>query len=335
MTPVPIDLPVRPSEAAAVAELIYEQLGERRLTADARSRLAGRTATLGLRTIVPYFGSLESDPVHPATYYLAVDGLAGGTPVPLLLHMAPASAPASGLFPSPLLIARMRPAAGREIVVNAIGFGPEHEQAIAAYTMEIGRAFLPRAQGATPLVWVDPQGDALAAAKAMTGFRTMLKTSGHNFAGLRCQPRPEAAWAMVWAAIRAGYRDGYSLACPFAPEIAKIASCFRVEPGGAEHAVHLLRSVRAGIPFDLELDLRSGGGAGQILDRLKALGATPQFLLGSESAAASQALPAIEIHPGTVEQARQTRGQHPGPCAFIVRWDGQEPAIADLLEALR
>ena len=43
--------------------------------------------------------------VHPSTYYLAADGAAGE---PLLLHLAAASAPASALFPNPLLIGRMR-----------------------------------------------------------------------------------------------------------------------------------------------------------------------------------------------------------------------------------
>ena len=63
-----------------------------RRTAHAPGRSQFGAAPGGL---VPYFASLERDPVHPSTYYLAVDGEAGQ---PLLLHTALANAPTSSLF---------------------------------------------------------------------------------------------------------------------------------------------------------------------------------------------------------------------------------------------
>src|SRR5205807_8785224 len=64
MTPVPCDLPLRPSEASALAELIYEHAEGKRLTEDVRNRLAGRANQMKFESLTPYLGSLEKDPVH-------------------------------------------------------------------------------------------------------------------------------------------------------------------------------------------------------------------------------------------------------------------------------
>src|SRR6476660_2091800 len=110
-----MDMPLKASEAASLAELIFAHAEGKPLSDDMRNRLPGRAASLQLSTIKPYFGSLAADPVHPSSYYLAVDGRDSK---PLLLHIALASAPTSGVYPRALLIGRMR-AAGREIVVNS------------------------------------------------------------------------------------------------------------------------------------------------------------------------------------------------------------------------
>src|SRR2546421_502873 len=145
-----MDLPVKASEAASLAELIFHQAEGKRLTDDRRKRLASRAGTLQLSSLKPYFGSLARDPVHPSTYYLAIDGRDSQ---PLLLHIAPASAPTSGVFPSALLIGRMR-AAGREIVVNAIPFSSKDWENVSRYAQQVDKAFLPRPQGASPAIAV-------------------------------------------------------------------------------------------------------------------------------------------------------------------------------------
>ena len=119
MTPVPLDLPLRPSEASQLGSLILDQAERKPLTGDVRNRIAARGAVLRLETITPYFGSLERDPVHPSAYYLAVDGAQGE---PLLLYLALATAPTSSIFYKPLLIGRTKRANGPEIVVNAVPF---------------------------------------------------------------------------------------------------------------------------------------------------------------------------------------------------------------------
>lgn len=142
MTPVPFELPVKASEAASIAELIYQTAGDAR-------RFAARLASIPTPTIRAYPGSLQPDPIHPSSYFLAVDGLAHDRVTPLLLRIAPASSPASGLFPKSLLIGRMRPADMREVIVNAVPFGPHDEPALRTFAEQVDRSFLPRVPAST------------------------------------------------------------------------------------------------------------------------------------------------------------------------------------------
>ncbi|MBM3814960.1 MAG: hypothetical protein FJW20_25335, partial [Acidimicrobiia bacterium] len=92
MSSVPLELPLKASEAAAVADVIFQQLEGKSLTAEQRQRVSARAAGLGVTSLSIYWGSLQQDPVHSSTYYVAADGLSGPTPQPLLLRMALASA---------------------------------------------------------------------------------------------------------------------------------------------------------------------------------------------------------------------------------------------------
>src|SRR5260370_25451185 len=162
-----MDLPVRASEAAALAELIFAHAGSKPLNDDLRNRLAGRAAQLQLSTFQPHYGSLARDPLHPSTYYLAVDGRASQ---PLLLHIALASAPTSGIFHNSLPIGRRR-ASGAESVVNSIPFASTDRENVSRYAVQVDPTFLPRPQGARPAIAVR-SGNPQAAFEA---FRTILK----------------------------------------------------------------------------------------------------------------------------------------------------------------
>lgn len=196
MTPVPLDLPLRPSEAAELASLVFDLAENKPLTDEVRNRGAARAAPLRLQSLTPYFGSLSRDPVHHSTYYIAVDVAAGP---PWLLHMASAAAPTSGIFPKPLLIGRMRRAAGPEIIVNAIPFDVSDTGNIEKFSGQIDRAFVPRAQGFQPSV----VGEASQA--AFDAFRGVWKRRRKNVAAV-AGPYYQA----VWCAIRSGWREGYS-----------------------------------------------------------------------------------------------------------------------------
>ena len=221
MTPVPLDLPLRPSEAALVAGLIFESAEKKPLTDDLRSRIAARAAALHLETLVPYFGSLERDPVHHSTYYLAVDVLGGH---PQLLHMAPATAPTSSIFEKPLLVGRMRRSPGPEIVINTIPFGAADSAALEKFSTRINTAFLPRPNGSRATLVVP------AAAGIFDAFRAIFKRTGRNVCAIGPAPgqNPDNAYySGMWDAIRAGWRDGYTAVARLSdPESAQEAARF-------------------------------------------------------------------------------------------------------------
>jgi hypothetical protein len=206
VTPIPLDLPLRPSEAAELAILIFEQAERKPLNDEVRNRLAARAAVLRLETVAPYFGSLVRDPVHPSSYYLAVDA---GRGEPLLLHLAPATAPTSSIFYKPLLIGRMRRPNGPEIVVNALPFGPSDHENLEKFVAQIGAAFLPRPQGHC----VPPSRFRAPCPPRSTPFAPSSSAAART-----SPPRPpipaassrDFYYAGLCAAIRAGWREGYS-----------------------------------------------------------------------------------------------------------------------------
>jgi hypothetical protein len=290
VTPVPLDLPLRPSEAAELANLIFDQAERKALTQELRNRIAARGSVLRFETITPWFGSLERDPVHPSSYYLAVDGAARE---PLLLHMAAAAAPTSSIFYKPLLIGRMRRANGPEIVLNSVPFGPAEHERLAQFAARIDTAFLPSPPGSRMAITFEsnePERDLPAAFEA---FRGIQKRTGKNLAALAVPPGIDARRfysAMLWSAIRTGWREGYGAAVMVtsrdeAREIAMF-SRFTAAANDLENAARLheaVRQARASMKivrsFDFELAFHavvSPEELQQALERLKSEGHSPQ-----------------------------------------------------------
>jgi hypothetical protein len=200
-----------------LANLIFDQAECKPLTADVRNRIAARGSVLRLETIRPHFGSLERDPVHPSVYYLAVDG---ENSEPLLLHLALASAPTSSIFYKPILIGRMRRHNGPEMVVNAIPFGACHFDQIETFCSRMDTAFLPRPQGLRTAITVSAGHPETALPAAFDAFRAIMKRTGKNLASIGVPQTQGSArhfyCAGLWAAIRAGWRDGYNAAVEIA-----------------------------------------------------------------------------------------------------------------------
>lgn len=197
MNPVPLTLPVRAADAAALADLVLQVTGRGPLSDAARHQLAARLGAISLTSFTARPWSLAADPAAPQTFYVAVDAKE-----PWLLHIAPESSPASGLFPKPTLIGRMRTPFGVEVVVNAVPFGPANVDAIATYAERLDRAIQPRPQGNQALL--------LAAVRepdaAFAQFRAVLRKYGRNVAAFEMEITPE----LTWAAARNGWREGYS-----------------------------------------------------------------------------------------------------------------------------
>ena len=221
---VPLELPLRASEAASLADLILQFGDGKPLATELRNRLQARLPSLGLQSILPFLGSLAKDPIHASTYYLAVDGTsAAGIKKPFLLHMALSSSPASANFLTPILIGRMRPAGGREIVVNAIPFGPSDVGEVSAYSEKIERGFLPRPQSGVPSISISVEDPAIDLPAAFEAYRTIQQQLRVNLAApvrvnamaATDEVMAKSYTAAVWAAIRAGWRDGFTLEATF------------------------------------------------------------------------------------------------------------------------
>lgn len=214
MSPASFELPLKAGEAAAIADLTMQVLENRRAQDDLRNRLAARSSALNLTSIRPYWGSLQQDPVHANAFYIAVDGLGASKPQPILLRVALASAPSSALFPASMLVGRMRPGAGlREVVVNAVPFGPADTEAIETFAGQVDRAFLPRPQGSAPSITAITGKPDTEAPALFEGFRLVMKSTGLNVASIAAPPgraTPTLA-AAVWSAIRAGWRSGFNV----------------------------------------------------------------------------------------------------------------------------
>ncbi|MBI3208564.1 MAG: hypothetical protein HYZ37_06645 [Candidatus Solibacter usitatus] len=235
---VPFELPIRAGEAPAIADLLFQMAEKKPLNDDLRQRIISRAAALNLETIQPYWGSLQRDPTHQSAYFVAIDGSASGRAEPLLLRIAPASAPASALFPDAVLIGRMRAGGNREIVVSAASFSSADGDALRAYSEKVDREFLPRPQGAQSAIAVGNRHPEISLPAAFAAFRSIHKKTGINLASTvqlsatremttddviaaRDGENPTAAGHTrvsikhlyetgLWAAIRSGWREGYN-----------------------------------------------------------------------------------------------------------------------------
>lgn len=194
-----------------MGNLVFDQAEGRPLSDDVRNRIAARATVLRLDTIKPHFGSLERDPIHPSAYYLAVDGVQRE---PLLLYLASATAPTSSIFYKPLLIGRGRRVNGPEMVINAVPFGPASQENLRKFAIQINTAFLPRPQGSRTAIAIGASYPEACLPAAFEAFRAIQKRTGRNLAALcvapGAAPAREVYHTGLWAAIRAGWRDGYS-----------------------------------------------------------------------------------------------------------------------------
>jgi hypothetical protein len=262
MSMIPLVLPIKANEAAALADLVYQQLEGNALTQDLRNRFAARLPQLALETFTPFPGSLARDPIHPSTYYIAIDAQS-----PMLLRIALASSPASGLFPGAMLIGRMRPGGGREIVINAIPFNFTDRENVRTFAQQVDPAFLPRSQGPQSAIIVE----GVDSAAAFRAFRAILKSTGMNLAAIA-----EDYDTALWSAIRAGWREGWNAQTsdPAALEYTKYAIGGTLEQ--LEQTYDRIRAAKAGHVFDFQIF--SHGDVATALNWMKSRAKPVQFI---------------------------------------------------------
>lgn len=262
MSMIPLVLPLKANEAAALADLVYQQLEGNPLSTDLRNRFAARLPQLALETFTPFPGSLARDPIHPSTYYLAIDTQSG----PMLLRIALASSPASGLFPGAMLIGRMRPGGGREIVINAVPFNFTDHAAVRTFAEQVDLAFLPRSQGPQSAIVVEGPDFA----PAFRAFRAILKSTGLNLAAIAGDYD-----IALWSAIRAGWREGWNAQTsdPLASHYTKYSVEGSLEQLGEIY--DRISAAKGGHVFDFEI---STGNIPHALEWMKSRGKPVQFV---------------------------------------------------------
>jgi hypothetical protein len=298
MSPSPLLQPIKPSEAVAIADLIFRLVQGRGWSNDLRARFASSLPGLGLERLRPFALSLAPDPEHANTFYIACQsqGVEGASN--WLLHLSLASAPASTLFVKPTLVARMRPAGEREVIVNAIPL----REALPVLIQTLTPHLLARTTGFSS-IWSIPAGPQ------EEDFLRGFPKRSNLLPGIRAT---QSSWAPYEALLSAGWKDAFvyileGLTQPPTREQAAPFSRFayRMEDLADPRAVlNFYRALKeeTGRSFDLELDLSAFPALDEdalhlLLDNLKLLGVSLQ---------------SVEIHPGlhagafaTILQSRQ------------------------------
>ncbi|MBM3759950.1 MAG: hypothetical protein FJW36_06850 [Acidobacteria bacterium] len=147
--------------------------------------------TLKLERLKPFAHSLAPDPAHVSKYYLLVET----NQEHWLLHIAPATAPTSPLFPRPTLIARVRPSGEREIVVNAVP-ALSHIQTIL--------------QGLHPNLMARPTSiHSLCSAVAGSEFAALLAQHPKRSKVLPEVRATEVTWQPYLDLLISNWRDGF------------------------------------------------------------------------------------------------------------------------------
>jgi hypothetical protein len=226
------------NEATSLAEQLIEQVGSGVPDEMLRARLGAAVEALHLSSLRPHVASLEKDPEDASTSYLAVDAVEHGTVAPLLFQVS--TAPPSGRkrFSHPVLSERIRMARGGEIGLSAYRFTSADHDNIGAFAGQVAPAFLPRPQRALPAVAVGNRHPEISLPAAFEAFRTIWERWNVNMASTvqlsatremttaealdaRDGENPTAAGhtrvsirhlyhAGLWAAIRSGWREGYT-----------------------------------------------------------------------------------------------------------------------------
>ncbi|MBZ5514190.1 MAG: tagaturonate epimerase family protein [Acidobacteriia bacterium] len=225
-------------ELEILAERILELCGGQRLSDELRGRFAKEAGCLGFRSVRLYPGSLEEDPEHRSNYYISVDLLEEGRARPVLVHIAPGSKSVASRFAAVAQSFPARLAGQEEIWIRYFPFTSGDHASIRTFAEQVAPVFLPRPQRALPAVAVGNRHPEISLPAAFDAFRAIKKRMDVNMASTvqlsatremttdealaaRDGEIPTAAGhtrvsirhlyhAGLWAAIRSGWREGYT-----------------------------------------------------------------------------------------------------------------------------
>ncbi len=223
-------------ELGSAAQAVLQTAARHLADAEARERLARHLESFPTTRVRIRPPSLTMEPTS-SIFYLAADLLAEPKPKPVLLRFAPGSEPGRERFINSLHAFTVHTSAG-PMSVNVFSFGTADYENIRAFVEEVDRAFLPRPQKAEPAVAAGNRHPEISLPAVFDAYREVLNRLGVNMASTvqlsatremtteealkdRDGEDPTAIGhtrvsirhlyhAGLWAAIRAGWRDGYT-----------------------------------------------------------------------------------------------------------------------------
>lgn len=225
------------NEAAEVAARICKHTREQSIDAKSREVIAKDLASLGLKTLKTYAGSLAKDPARESSYYMAVDAVTGGKATPLMMHVAADPSAGAKLLAEPVLTESVQ-ADGKNVLLSFIPFGSYDHENIRKFAEQVDRKFLPRPQRSLPAVAAGNRHPEISLPAVFDAYRSILDKLHVNMASTvqlsatremttedalerRDGENPVATGhtrvsirhlyhSGLWAAIRSGWREGYN-----------------------------------------------------------------------------------------------------------------------------
>ena len=225
-------------ELAVLAQQVLAATRGERPTEQARRQLQAELAGRSFASLRVHAGSLTADPVDAGQYYLAVDAVEGAAAQPLLVRLSTGAAFSPGPFTHPLRDDTLLLPGGGKAGVQTYSFSSYDYASIDAFARDVAPEFLPRPQRALPAIATGNRHPEISLPAAFAAFGTILEKFGVNWASTvqlsatremttddaiaaRTGEDPVAVGhtrvsirhlhhAGLWAAIRAGWRAGYS-----------------------------------------------------------------------------------------------------------------------------
>ncbi|HZP00015.1 MAG TPA: tagaturonate epimerase family protein [Terriglobia bacterium] len=227
-----------PTEVTALADLVLQRLQAGPLNAPLRAQLEREAEAAGFSSVRPHMGSLAKDPENPSIGYIAADIPSDGKMQPVLLQISRATDQVPSLFAHAIVSERALAASGREISFRAFPFASCDYENIRTFSERVDRQFIPRPQRSLPAIAAGNRHPEISLPAVFEAYREILQKSGVNWASTgqlsatremttdealanRDGEDPTAAGhtrvsirhlyhAGIWAAVRAGWREGYN-----------------------------------------------------------------------------------------------------------------------------
>jgi hypothetical protein len=226
------------TEVTALADLVLQRVQGGPLNAHLRAQMEGEAEAAGFSSVRPHMRSLARDPENPSIWYLAADIPSDGKRQPVLLQISTATDQVSTFFAHAIMSERALAASGREISLRVFPFASCDYENIRTFSERVDRQFIPRPQRSLPAIAAGNRHPEISLPAVFEAYRKILQKSGVNWASTaqlsatremttdealanRNGEDPTAAGhtrvsirhlyhAGIWAAIRAGWREGYN-----------------------------------------------------------------------------------------------------------------------------